>query len=46
MELNSSSNLIVQMRDRCAACSLSENTGTDGMRPYEDVLLLARKYMN
>lgn len=28
----------------CAACSLSENNGTDGMRAYDEVLLLAEKY--
>ena len=28
----------------CAACSLSENNGTDGMRPYQDVLLVAEQY--
>ncbi len=29
-----------------AACSLSENNGTDGMRSYEQVLQLEQKYMN
>ncbi len=28
----------------CAACSLSESNGTDGMRPYKDVLKLAEKF--
>lgn len=29
-----------------AACSLSENNGTDGMRSYEEVLLVEEKYSN
>ena len=29
-----------------AACSLSENNGTDGMRSYKEVLLLEEKYSN
>lgn len=28
----------------CAACSLSENNGTDGMRSYDEVMLLGKKY--
>lgn len=36
----------MELARACAACSLLENNGTDGMRSYEDVLLLARKYMN
>ena len=28
----------------CAACSLSEENGTDGMREFNEVLLLAEKY--
>lgn len=29
-----------------AACSLSENNGTDGMRSYQEVLLVEEKYSN
>ena len=29
----------------CAACSLSENNGTDGMRPYREVLEVEKKFI-
>ena len=33
----------MELARACAACSLSENNGTDGMRSYEEVLLLEKK---